>query len=154
MWDERVKLARTEGIEPLVEPTLARWLTPGFRAARPDVVDAVREMIGKTSAEGYAGCAAAIRDMDISGAAQHISLPTLLLAAAEDPSAPPETMAKLHQSIEGARFIVLEDAAHLFTIEQPDRVSGIIAEFLAEVTADLNPQIGGSGTSAAQTRLG
>lgn len=154
MWDERVRLARKEGVEPLIEPTLTRWLTPGFRAARPDVVDAVRDMIGKTSAEGYAGCAAAIRDMDISGAAQHISLPTLLVAAADDPSAPPETMARLHERIEGARFIVLEDAAHLFTIEQPDRVTRVIAEFLAEVTAELDPQTGGSDASATQTRLG
>ncbi len=155
MWDQRVKAARSTGVAPLVEPTLERWLTPGFRAARPDVADAVRAMIARTTAEGYAGCAAAIRDMDLIGTAPRISLPTLLLAAADDPSAPPETMSQLHERIEGARFVVLEDAAHLFTIEQPDRVTQIIAGFLDEITENLKPQLGGAdGASATGTRLG
>jgi 3-oxoadipate enol-lactonase len=155
MWDQRVKAARADGLGPLVEPTLERWLTPGFRAARPDVAEAVRAMIARTSPEGYAGCAAAIRDMDLIDAAPLISLPTLLLAAADDPSAPPETMSELHERIEGARFVVLEDAAHLFTMEQPDRATQIIEEFLEEVTQELRSQIGGpGGVSAGETRLG
>lgn len=153
MWDERVKAARSGGIEPLVEPTLARWLTPGFRAARPDVANAVRAMIARTTAEGYAGCAAAIRDMDLAGAASKIALPTLLVAAAEDPSAPPAAMSELHQSIEGARFVVLEDAAHLFTLEQPDRATRVIVEFLNEITPDLDAQ-GGARTSARKPAWG
>ena len=108
MWDQRVKAARADGLGPLVEPTLERWLTPGFRAARPDVAEAVRAMIARTSPEGYAGCAAAIRDMDLIDVAPLISLPTLLLAAADDPSAPPETMSELHERIEAARFVDAE----------------------------------------------
>lgn len=130
MWDQRVKAVWASGVGPMIEATLERWLTPGFRAAHPEITTTVREMISRTSAEGYAGCAAAIRDMDLRGVADRIKVPTLLVAAADDPSATPEMMSQLHRRIGGARFALLEDAAHLFTMEQPERATRILAGFL------------------------
>src|SRR5438128_1425284 len=36
LWADRIKTAETKGMDPLVEPTLARWLTAPFRARRKD----------------------------------------------------------------------------------------------------------------------
>src|SRR5438128_7534271 len=36
LWADRIKTAEAQGMEPLVEPTLARWLTAPFRARRKD----------------------------------------------------------------------------------------------------------------------
>ncbi len=144
VWDERARAARSTGTGPLVEATVERWLTPAFRAARPDVADAVRRMVGGTSAEGYAGCAAAIRDMNLEGVAEQISAPTLLIAAAQDISAPPETMLALRRRIKGAQFALIEDAAHLFTMEQPDRATRLIAGFLDEFANGSGSQTGGT----------
>lgn len=144
VWDERARAARSTGTGPLVEATVERWLTPAFRAARPDVADAVRRMVGETSAEGYAGCAAAIRDMNLEGVAEQISAPTLLIAAAQDISAPPETMLALRRRIKGAHFALIEDAAHLFTMEQPDRATRLIAGFLDEFANGSGSQTGGT----------
>ncbi|MHA6642794.1 3-oxoadipate enol-lactonase [Mesorhizobium sp. A623] len=143
LWNERVLAARSTGIGPMVEATVDRWLTLGFRAAHPDVTDAVRQMVGRTSPQGYAGCAAAIRDMNLEGVAEMISVPTLLIAAAQDISATPESMQALGERIDGARFALLEDAAHLFTMEQPDRATRLIAEFLDEL-GGLELETGGS----------
>lgn len=137
MWDQRVKAARASGVEPMIEATLERWLTPGFRAAHPGITNTVREMINRTSAEGYAGCAAAIRDMDLRGVAEQITVPTLLVAAADDPSATPEMMSQLHRRIDGARFALIENAAHLFTMEQPERVTRILSGFLDGIGDDV-----------------
>ena len=43
-WSDRIRTAETQGMEPLVEPTIGRWFTPGFVASRPDAVDPVRAM--------------------------------------------------------------------------------------------------------------
>lgn len=144
VWDERARAARSTGVGPLVEATVERWLTPAFRAARPDVADAVRRMVAGTSAEGYAGCAAAIRDMKLEGVAEQISAPTLLIAAAQDSSAPPETMLALRRRIEGAHFALIENAAHLFTMEQPAQATRLIAGFLDEVANGSGSQTGGT----------
>jgi 3-oxoadipate enol-lactonase len=35
LWDERIAIARSQGCAGVVEGTLGRWFTPGFRAAQP-----------------------------------------------------------------------------------------------------------------------
>src|SRR5207244_13590728 len=55
-WEERIRTADTQGMEPLVEPTLGRWFTPPFRERQPEVVERVRAMIRGTKPAGYIGC--------------------------------------------------------------------------------------------------
>ena len=44
-WEERIHTAQTQGMESLVEPTIARWFTTPFREQRTDVITQVRTMI-------------------------------------------------------------------------------------------------------------
>jgi 3-oxoadipate enol-lactonase len=132
LWDQRIAAVRASGLAPIVDATVERWLTAPFRATHDSVVKAARAMIGKTSIDGYAGCAAAIRDMDLAHAAEKITAPTLLIAGAEDPSATPDMMRDLHRRIRGAEFTMLPDAAHVFTLEKPQAVTEIIGKFLAK----------------------
>ena len=131
LWAERVRAVRRSGVGELVEGTLERWFTPTFRANQPAVIDRVRRMIASTSAEGYAGCAAAIRDMDFSGVPEAIGCPTLLIGADEDISASPAAMQALHKRISGSEYVQIDRAAHLFTLEQPEKAAALMAEFLA-----------------------
>ena len=59
MWADRVKTARTEGLQALVQPTLERWFTAPYRAAQPELMARIGAMIRGTPVEGYAGCCAA-----------------------------------------------------------------------------------------------
>lgn len=135
MWADRVAAVRQSGVAPLVEGTLERWFTPAFRASHHDVMEATRAMILGTSAKGYAGCAAAIRDMDLTGIPELISMPTLILAAAQDPSATLNAMKALHARIPNAVYVEIEDAAHVFTLEQPAKAADILRGFLHEAQA-------------------
>ena len=132
LWDQRIAAVRASGLTPIVDGTVERWLTAPFRATHDDVIKAARAMISKTSVDGYAGCAAAIRDMDLTHAAEKITAPTLLIAGAEDPSATPDMMRALHGRIRGSEFTVLPDAAHVFTLEKPQAVAERIGTFLAK----------------------
>lgn len=135
MWADRVEAVRKSGIAPLVEGTLERWFTPAFRATHHDVIEATRAMILGTSAKGYAGCAAAIRDMDLTGIPERINIPTLIVAAAQDPSATPDAMKALHARIPDAGYVEIEDAAHVFTLEQPAKAADILRGFLHDARA-------------------
>ena len=44
-----------------------------------------------------------------------------MIAGAEDPATPPEHGRRIAEAIAGARFEVVEHAAHLANIEQPER---------------------------------
>ena len=66
LWQDRIKMAETQGMEPLVEGTLARWFTEPFRKSHKDVVDKVATMIRTTPPAGYAGCCHAISALDLT----------------------------------------------------------------------------------------
>src|SRR5215831_12392056 len=54
LWDDRIHVAEAQGMEPLVEPTLARWFTEPFRQKGSPMLNQVRTMIRTTPSRGYA----------------------------------------------------------------------------------------------------
>jgi len=57
-------------------------------------------------------------------------LPTLVVSASHDPVAPPALGQALAAAIPGARFVLLSDASHGVTIEQPERINVLLREHL------------------------
>lgn len=135
LWDDRVATVLRDGVAPQVAPSLERWFTPAFRAAHPEQMTRIQAMIGQTAREGYAGCAAAIRDMALEQLTPTIRLPTLVLVGDEDPSTPPAQAEAIRAAIPGARLAVIEGARHLPNIEQPKAFNELLGEFLARHAA-------------------
>lgn len=129
-WDTRARTVRAEGMSAVADAVLERWFTPPFHEGRPEVVRWARGMLEGTSAEGYAGCCEAIRDMDLRDRLGKISAPTLVVAGADDPATPPEHAGLIHDSIPGARLELVPRAAHLANVEQPEIVAREILDFL------------------------
>jgi 3-oxoadipate enol-lactonase len=90
-------------------------------------------MLRNTPAEGYAGCCEAIRDADLRSKLGAIRAPTLVVAGAEDPAAPVEEAQLIRDSIPDARLVVVEQAAHLANVEQPEAVTQAVLEHLESV---------------------
>jgi 3-oxoadipate enol-lactonase len=133
LWDERIRVAREEGMEALVESVVARWFTPDFFSREPEKVEKASRMLRETDPEGYAGCCAAIRDMDLRDRLGGIRAPTLIVSAAEDPATPPEHGELIRDSIPGASFKVIPNASHLANMERPEAVNREILAHLAPV---------------------
>src|SRR6516225_606980 len=88
-WLDRAALVRSAGMAAISEMIPPRWFTADFIARQPAAVSAVVDMLLGTDPQGYAGCAEAIADLDLVPALGAIKAPTLVLAGAEDPAAPP-----------------------------------------------------------------
>jgi 3-oxoadipate enol-lactonase len=130
-WRERAELVRDAGSPAAVADTVVgRWFTPEFAGRRPDVVDEYRGMIASTPPEGYAACCEAIADYDVRPGLPSVPVPTLVIAGAQDPAAPPELGRAIADAVPGARFELLDPAAHLASVERADRVTSLIAEHL------------------------
>ena len=59
-----------------------------------------------------------------------ISAPTLVIGAADDPATPPQHQEEIAVRISGARLEVLEDAAHLANVEQPEALDRLVLAHL------------------------
>jgi len=135
LWAERIKTAESQGMEPLVEPTLSRWLTAPFREKHKDVVDRVAAMIRSTPPRGYAGCCHAISALDLTDRLPAISLPTLVVVGEEDQGTPVAASKVIQDRIKGSDLIIIPAAAHLSNMEQPEAFTSAITKFLARVSA-------------------
>ncbi len=131
-WRERAATVRASGVEAIADAVLARWFTPAFAEAHPEVIERMRRILTATPPEGYAGCCEAIAAMDLTGDLPGVSAPTLVLAGADDPATPPEHGERIAGLIPGARFEVVSPAAHLATVERPDLTTAMILRFLSD----------------------
>ena len=129
-WADRIKTAETQGMEPLVEPTIGRWFTPGFIAGRADAVEPVRAMIRSTSPRGYAGCCHAIAALDLTERLDGITAPTVVIVGEEDQGTPVAASRAIQERIRGAELVVLKSASHLSNVEQPAAFTTALTAFL------------------------
>jgi len=130
MWQERASVARTSGMAALAEPVVSRWVTPAFAESHPATVTWLQEMVASHSPEGYASCCTAIEQMSIVDALPTITVPTLVIAGAEDPATPPDHGQRIADAVPDARLAVVPEAAHLGNIQQPATFTGLIIDHL------------------------
>jgi 3-oxoadipate enol-lactonase len=128
-WLDRAALVRSAGMAAISEMTLPRWFTADFIARQPAAVSAVLDMLLGTDPQGYAGCADAIADLDLNPLAPAlgaIKAPTLVLAGAEDPAAPPWQGARTALGITDSRLTVIRGTSHLAPYQTPGPVTAAI----------------------------
>ena len=128
-WLERAAAVRASGTASIAETVVSRWVTPDFSDRR--VIDQLIDMVSATSDEGYAQCCEAIAQMDLRPALASITAPTLVIAASEDPGTPPETHVKpIADGISGSRFEIIEHAAHVANVEQPESINSLLIDHM------------------------
>lgn len=130
MWDARIKAVTDGGMEAIAESVVERWFTNRFRRIDPAEVERIRGMILATKPAGYAGCCAAIRNMDQRDALATIKTPTLVVVGDHDPATPPERGDFIAEHVAGAQKAAL-NAAHLSNIERRDDFNRQVLGFLA-----------------------
>jgi 3-oxoadipate enol-lactonase len=128
-WGERIAVARDQGMEALVEPTVSRWFPPDILAARPAYLDKVRDMIRTTPVAGFVGCAAALADHDYRSKAGSVTRPVLFLVGEKDGANPPP-MRQMHAALPGSKYLELGGAGHISNLDRPAEFNRAVAEFL------------------------
>lgn len=132
LWQQRIDAVSAGGsMEPLVETTVARFLTPATVKNRPALADAVRTMARSTPVAGYIACCQAIAKLNLTHRLPEIAVPTLVVVGADDPATTVEMARTIHQGIAGSELVILKDAAHLSNLEQPDAFNEAVLGFLA-----------------------
>jgi 3-oxoadipate enol-lactonase len=130
MWEERIKIAQSQGMQPLVQPTLERWLTPAYRDAHPETAARVGALIANTPVPGYVGCCRAIPKLDLTARLKEIKVPIQIIVGADDQGTPVAMSKTIHENAPGSRLDILPNAAHLSNIEQPQAFDRALEDFL------------------------
>ena len=129
MWGERIEMARSKGMNSLVESTLARWFTKDFRETALDVMKKIGGDIQSTPVEGFIGSCEAISRVDTFDQLKEIACPTLVMVGENDHGTPPEMGLKIHQQIKHSEFYVIPNASHISNIEQAEIFNQHLVDF-------------------------
>ena len=130
LWDERIKTSTEKGMQPLLESTLARWFTQGYRDRGGPVLPHVKKMILSTPPAGFSGCCAAIAPLDLTDRIGAIRVPTLVIVGEDDPGTPVAASRVINERIKGSELVILKSAAHLSNLEQPEAFTRALTTFL------------------------
>lgn len=126
----RAKLVRAQGMAAIADTATGRWFTPAFLTRRPDRVAWIKAVLLASPPEGYAATCEAVAAMDLRDDLARITASTLVIAAAEDQATPPDLSGEIARAIPGAELVVIPDAGHMASIEQPEAVTDQILDHL------------------------
>jgi len=130
LWNSRILTVTKQGMIAIVDAVIDRWFSKPFRERATETVATVRKMLLSTPPQGYAGCSAAIRDMDQRWDIGMIKVPTLVIAGEKDPATTLKDAEVIVSRIRGSRLAKL-DAAHLSNLEQDMQYTDTLKRFLA-----------------------
>jgi 3-oxoadipate enol-lactonase len=130
VYRARAATVREKRVDAVADGALERWFTPAFRQAQPELMAQIRRGLTETSPEGYASCCEALAELDLLPLLGSVKAPTLVIAGAEDPATPPDHGRAIAAGITGARFELIDGAAHLANIEKAEQVTPLIAGFV------------------------
>ncbi len=128
IWAERAAQLNEVGISGMSEALLERWFSEGFRKQEARLAP-WRNMLIRTSLDGYTGSCAAIADADFTKSNANLNLPVLAIVGADDVSTPPEHVRATASGC-NADFHIVESAGHLPCVEQPEKTAALLSHFL------------------------
>jgi 3-oxoadipate enol-lactonase/4-carboxymuconolactone decarboxylase len=136
--EDRRRTVLEKGMAAVADTVMPRFFSPRMLASGSPSVASARRTLLSTTPAGYAGCCAAIRDLDHRTLLPQIRVPTLVIAGDDDVPMPwPEHGEVLAQAIPGARALRLP-AGHISNLERPRSFSAALLDFLVAPPADLH----------------
>jgi 3-oxoadipate enol-lactonase / 4-carboxymuconolactone decarboxylase len=134
--EARRRAVLEHGMSAVEELVMGRFFSPAVLASASPEVATARHTLLSTSPIGYAGCCAAVRDMNHTELIARIKVPTLVISGDLDVGMPWDAHAAvLARAIDGARVVRLP-AAHISNIERPRSFSAALLDFLVPRAAD------------------
>jgi 3-oxoadipate enol-lactonase len=129
-WDSLIaSVLQAENMSETANMFLRNWFSPHMLEADSAIIESFRAMLLAMHPQGFAGCYAAIRDMDMRRTVALIPCPTLVIAGQYDTVTRPSHSELIAATVPGSELVMLP-AVHLSNIEYP-------TEFLSAVLAFL-----------------
>jgi len=134
---EFIDAVKRGGPEEAVKRMIPNYFTPETHNDNPQLVERAKTMIATQPVTAITSAMKAIMSReDSSSLLPEISCPVLVLNGLEDRLTTPETAAGITARIPGADIELIENAAHLSNMEQPDRFNRLLLDHIRQVTGN------------------
>ncbi len=122
--------ARANGLAAVADTAMLRLFPKAVQDGMPEVMAERRARFIATDLDVFAGACEALASMDLRPVAPSLAVPALLMAGDGDQATPAHLAEELAGLMPMARFLLLDNCAHVPQLQDPDRVAGQIRLFL------------------------
>ncbi|MBI4641619.1 MAG: alpha/beta fold hydrolase [Candidatus Tectomicrobia bacterium] len=130
--DAMENIAQEKGMEGIIEYRLENGLVPENIRNDPEQLRLYRERMLASSPAGYLGCLRALDERpSVTDQLSKIKAPTLIIVGEHDINFL-EPASILHRGIEGSKLVVIPQAGHTSSFDQPDIFNTTILNFIEE----------------------
>ena len=132
--EERAAQAAEGGSAATIDSAIERWFTPGFRAARPEVIAMVRQWRMANDPVSYPqSCHVLAKGVvELIRPEPPITQPTLVMTAENDSGSTPAMAHAIAAEIPGAQTVIVSHLRHLALVEEPSQFTEPLLRFLDE----------------------
>ncbi|MGB9224338.1 alpha/beta fold hydrolase [Mycobacterium sp.] len=126
---------RLTGIGPLRKSVQPIMFGPPFLAdpASKQVIKEWERQLGRTQRAGIRQAVLGVANrLPAESEIGRIEAPTLVIVGDDDAATPPHKSQRIVELIPGARLVTIPDCGHTSTLEQPDVVTDLLRDFLAQ----------------------
>lgn len=125
---------KSEGPDGFLNDFAKLVLSPKTVESRPEIVTQVRQMMEEERAASLTGGLKAIAERpDSTPLLARLKMRTLIVVGEDDKATPPESAKKMQDAISGSTLVTIPGAGHMTSIEQPERFTKALREFLEGV---------------------
>lgn len=129
-WRQRAAGVLANGIEPIHADLMQRWFTDDALSAGLDGARYIGDVIRGFDPRSFAAVTSAMCELDTVDQLGLIRVPTLVVAAPDDPGVPREVSESLAASIPDAWLEWLHPARHLASLEHVEKFNGLLQSHL------------------------
>jgi pimeloyl-ACP methyl ester carboxylesterase len=129
-------IAETElqGTQPVLDKMLPILMAPATYQEKPELVQAVNQILSKTSTKGMRSALQGMKARpDSKETLGQISVPTLIIHGQEDQIITMDESRTMHTGIQNSQLEIIPNAGHLPTLEQPKVFNRSVASFLSSL---------------------
>ena len=119
------------GMQEFADNYVKKIFTEQTLENRQDIVEQIKNTILSTPVISIARTMSAIAQrIETASILEDIKVPALILCGSEDQLTPPKQSEFMHEHIKGSVYYVIEGAAHLSNLEQPEAFNQHLENFL------------------------
>lgn len=128
-----IKTIKTKGLSAFVDDFIPNCYGDDYKSQYPEKLQERIDKSAKYDSKGVIGALLAmISRIDTTKAVEKFHKPLLFICGKEDTLTPPEKMQELAEHAHNAKFMLIENAAHMSMVENPKHFNGAMEAFLSQ----------------------
>jgi 3-oxoadipate enol-lactonase len=131
LWQSRSDEIAATGLRGYAPGAMQRMFGRGWETN--PAMPKIRALLEATRPDGWIGCAKAIAGADFYTTTATLTLPTLVIAGANDGTTPPDLVRETAGLIRGSQFQLIRGAGHLPFVEKPVDYAALVTGFLRDI---------------------